>query len=157
VSLKSGATASTSRGKRRVPEPAPVTSTFIRNESINWFDNSITEATEEEVLPAGPTDSIYPRETEPLSSPASDSLQVIPGSREDWEELESEDLLLESDWDLKKQFASFLRKRLEVPDGLSISKAEEFKKTNKPLLLLRALALDPDSVIEVLTIVELEV
>lgn len=61
----------------------------------------------------------------------------------------SEDLLLlESNWDLKKQFADFLRKRLQVPDGLSVSKAEKFRKTNKPLVSLQALALDPESVIE---------
>ena len=64
----------------------------------------------------------------------------------------SEDPLPASDWDLKKQFADFLRKRIGVPDGLSISRAEELKKINKPLLSLRALALDPDSVMEGLNI-----
>jgi hypothetical protein len=135
---KSGATASTSKAKRQVREPAPITSTFIRNESIDWFDNSITRAPEEEVL-------------KPLSSPVSDLSQAIPDSQ-DWEELPSEDPLPASDCNLKKQFADFLRKRMEVPDGLSISRAEELKKINKPLLSLRALALDPDSVIEGLNI-----
>jgi len=67
------------------------------------------------------------------------------------------DAVPENEQQLKQRFATYLGKRLnrKPPSKPTIKGAENWKKWNKSVLSLRALALDPDSVMEHLNIKEM--
>ncbi|KAK1827324.1 hypothetical protein QBC39DRAFT_362085 [Podospora conica] len=124
---------STRQTKRWSYGPSAIVSTYYRTESTNWAHPPPRSAESPE---AGPI-------TSPLTEPP-ESSPILP--TQDSEMTQS--TLPETEWKLKLRFAAHLQERLSTTFTPTIKEAESLRKANRPLWSLRALAMDPESIIE---------